>query len=203
VLVHRAAAGEACVAFVEGPPGIGKTRLLNEVRQMVADSGFRVLLARGGELEREFPFGVVRQLFEPVLVDEEARARALAGAAGAARVVFELKGDGERAADPSFASLHGLYWLTVNLTVESPLLLAVDDLHWCDRASLRFLAYLVHRLEGLPVLLACSARRSEPGVESAVLGEIASDWLTVSIQPRPTREEHPAVDRRPARSSLE
>ena len=41
----------------------------------------------------------------------------------------------------------------MNLSAEAPLLLAVDDLHWCDRASLRFLAYLTRRLEGLPVLV--------------------------------------------------
>ena len=40
---------------------------------------------------------------------------------------------------------------------------AVDDLHWCDRASLRFLAYLVRRLEGLPVLVLASLR-SEPSI---------------------------------------
>ena len=56
----------------------------------------------------------------------------------------------------------GLYWLTVNLAAEGPLLLAVDDLHWCDRPSLRFLAYLVRRLEGLPV-----ARRRQPAAGRA------------------------------------
>ena len=185
-LVRQAVAGEAGVALVEGPAGIGKTRLLIEVRERAAEAGFRILRARGGELEREFAFGLVRQLFEPVLVDEEARGRALAGAAVAAEPVFELKGDGgEVAGDPSFALLHGLYWLTVNLSADRPLLVAVDDLQWCDRASLRFLAYLVRRLEGLPVLGAISVRSSEPGPESAALGEIASYPLTVSIQPRP------------------
>ena len=60
--------------------------------------------------------------------------------------------------DASFAALHGLYWLTVNLAGGRPLLLAIDDLHWADRPSLRFLAYLARRLEGLPVLVAASLR---------------------------------------------
>ena len=69
---------------------------------------------------------------------------------------------GDAGGDVSFAVLHGLYWLTVNLSAERPLLLAVDDLQWCDHPSLRFLAYLARRLDGLPVLVACGVRSSEP-----------------------------------------
>ena len=115
-----------------------------------------MLAARGSELEREFPFGVVRQLFEPALADAGLRASACStGAAAPAAPIFEaVAGRGAATqADASFAVLHGLYWLTVNLRAEQPLLLVVDDLHWCDRPSLRFLAYLVRRLEGLPVLV--------------------------------------------------
>ena len=111
----------------------------------------RVLSARGGELEREFPFGVVRQLFEPLLVDRELAERVLAGSARSAVPVFDAvpAPAEDDQSDSSFAALHGLYWLTVNLAAEGPLLLAVDDLHWCDRPSLRFLAYIARRLEGL------------------------------------------------------
>ena len=64
-------------------------------------------------------------------------------------------------ADGSFAVLHGLYWLAVNLTAEGPLLLAVDDVQWCDGASLRFLAYLVAPARGLPVLVVGTVRTGE------------------------------------------
>src|SRR5262245_66281655 len=77
------------VALVQGPAGIGKTRLLVETRERAGSEGFRVLSARGGELERELPFGVVRQLFEPVVVDPDERARWLTGSASAAARVFE------------------------------------------------------------------------------------------------------------------
>jgi hypothetical protein len=80
---------------------------------------------------------VVRQLFEPLLGRE--RRRALAGAAATAEAVFTAPA-GADPADSSFAALHELYWLAANLTEEGPLALVVDDLHWCDRASLRFLA---------------------------------------------------------------
>jgi DNA-binding CsgD family transcriptional regulator len=186
-LIEGAVAGEAHVALVEGPAGIGKTRLVAEARRRAADTGMQVLAARGGELEREFAFGVVHQLFEPVLAVEERRERLLSGAAAAAAVVFGAADSGptDPTADGSFAVLHGLFWLTLNLGTERPLLLAVDDLHWCDRSSLRFLAYLVRRLESLPVLVVCGLRPSEPGVDTALLGDIASDPLTVPVQPGP------------------
>lgn len=191
-LIDEAAAGQARVALIEGPAGIGKTRLVAEARERATARGFRVLAAQGGELEREFSFGVVRQLFEPELVRDEPRA--LAGAAGPARAVFEPAAGREATepvADPSFASLHGLYWVTLNLSEDGPLLLAIDDLQWCDPPSLRFLAYLRRRLEGLPVLVMCGLRTSRLELDEALLAEIASDPLSVPIRPRPLSE--PAV----------
>ncbi|MGH2949118.1 MAG: ATP-binding protein, partial [Solirubrobacteraceae bacterium] len=61
-LVDSARAGEGRAALIEGPAGIGKSALLAQVRR--GASGALVLAARCSELEREFPFGVVRQLFE-------------------------------------------------------------------------------------------------------------------------------------------
>ena len=182
--ITDAAAGRAGLVLIEGPAGIGKSRLIAEARRRAAESGLIVLSARGGELERDFPFGVVRQLFEPRLADDAVRARVFTGAAAAAAAVFGLPGEQHDASgDGSFASLHGLYWLTVNLCAEAPLLLAVDDLHWCDRASLRYLTYVAHRLEGLPVLMVGSQRPSEPGADEALLAELAGDPGAQALSP--------------------
>ncbi len=137
--------GTASLVLVEGPAGIGKSRLLGEARALAEEHELYVCSARGGELERDFPFGVVRQLFESQLVDDSERSRLLAGAAKAAAPVFGGHGAveaGEAVGEGTFAVLHGLYWLTINLCSSRALMLAVDDLHWCDRASLRFLAYV-------------------------------------------------------------
>ena len=58
--------------------------------------------------------------------------------------------------------MHGLYWLTANLADRRPLLIAVDDVHWADEASLRWLAYLAPRLEGLAVAVLLALRPDEP-----------------------------------------
>jgi DNA-binding CsgD family transcriptional regulator len=184
-LVQDAVDARPVVAVVEGPAGIGKTRLLSEARGKARAAGFAVLAARGSDLERELPFGVVRQLFEPVLVDPAERARWLSGSAAAAARVFEPPEDERTAGDPSFGTLHGLYWLTANLAAERPLLLAIDDLHWCDRASLRFIAYLERRLEGLRAFVATALRTGE---DSTLISEVAHDPAALAI-PLPALSE--------------
>ncbi|MGQ0575040.1 MAG: helix-turn-helix transcriptional regulator [Pseudonocardia sp.] len=179
-LLAEAVAGSGRLVLVEGPAGVGKTRLLAEARERAAGS-MSVLVARAGELEREFPFGVVRQLFEGVLTEPAIREAAMAGAAHAAQAVFEQVG-GESG---SFAALHGLYWLTLNLADQRPLLLVIDDLQWCDRPSLRFLAYLSRRLEGAPILVAATWRVSRPGTDPVLLAGIADDPTTAVLRPAP------------------
>ncbi len=188
VEIERAAGGEGRLVVVEGPAGIGKSRLLAEARRR-AESSMRVLSARGGELEGEFAFGVVRQLLEAELAAPGRRAALLVGAAAPAAAVFGAPeagaGEGEGA---SFASLHGLFWLVLGLAEERPLLLAVDDLHWCDRPSLLFLAYLARRLESQPILLLTGLREAEPGADAALLAEIARDPSATNVRPGPLTE---------------
>lgn len=197
-LLEEAAGGRARLALIEGRAGIGKSRLLAELRALAdADAagsggaatagGVRVLTARASEFERELPFGIVRQLFEPLAHDAELADRYLAGAAASARPALTAVDatPGDAAHDSSFAVLHGLYWLVVNLAAEQPLLLSIDDLHWCDRGSLRFLAYLLRRVEDQPVLIATTLRSTEPGTDAALLAELAHDPATVSVRPGP------------------
>ncbi|HEX8104708.1 MAG TPA: AAA family ATPase, partial [Solirubrobacteraceae bacterium] len=189
-LLAEAAAGEGRVALIEGPAGVGKTRLLAEARRRAARADTVVLYARAGEVERDFPFGVVRQLLEEPLADPERRRALLSGAAAPAAAVFGAMGDEDAAdaggaADAGFAVLHGLFWVALNLAADRPLMLAVDDLHWCDRPSLRFLAYLVRRLEGLPVLVAVTLRTGEQPADATLLDEILHDPATVPVRPGP------------------
>ena len=182
----------ARMALIDGAAGIGKTTLLSEARTIAASDGIRVLNGRGSVLEREFPFGVVRQLFEPALVDSKVRKQAFTGAAAGAAAIFDFGGEGEaEAADGSgFAVLHGLYWLTLNLAGEDPLLLAVDDLHWVDNPSLRFLAYLLRRVEDLPI-----ARGRGDAPERARHGS-GADGRALGRSSEPRREAGRAEPRR-------
>jgi DNA-binding CsgD family transcriptional regulator len=196
-LVEAAREGNGAFAVIEGSAGIGKTRLLAEARAIGTDMGLRVLSARGGELEREFAFGIVRQLFEPLLASASAddRAELLAGAAGLAAPLFGESALAETPAaeDVSFAVLHGLYWLAANAAFAQPTLLVVDDLHWADAPSLRWLVHLVRRLDGLPLLLAAGTRPPEQSEQAALMTELLTDPAAVVLRPGTLNPESVAV----------
>jgi hypothetical protein len=89
----RARTGRGSFVVIEGPAGIGKTAVLLAARTAAAGQDMRVLRSRGAELERDFAFGVVRQLFEPVLAEAAPAERAdwLQGAAGVAAGLLDSR----------------------------------------------------------------------------------------------------------------
>jgi predicted ATPase len=184
--VAAACAGRGGVVVVEAPAGQGKTALLRALRSDAAGAGMRVLTAVGAEFERDFPFGIVQQLFAAELRrdDPERHARLFAGAAELARAAFEIRAVSHDAADVSYGRLHGLYWLAANLSDEQPLALAVDDAHWADAPSLRFLDVLARRVEELPILLVVSARPAEPGAEQDLLDSLVAGPTTHVVRPQ-------------------
>ena len=93
----EAVGGAGGILLIEGAAGIGKTTLLDQLRRRACALAMTVQTARGGELERGFGFGVVRQLLEAALVGAAAteRDRLLAGAARLAEPVFTDVSDSE------------------------------------------------------------------------------------------------------------
>jgi hypothetical protein len=191
--ISTASTGSGSALIVEGVAGIGKTRLLAQGCALGARAGLRILRASCGEFEAAYPWGMVRQVFDCIVRDDSAVGpRRFLRDAG--RLALPALGLGVAAGggkDDEFALLHGLYWLTADMTRESALLIAVDDLHWSDRPSLRFAAHLIRRLEGLPVLLMMSARPPRPtgqrehGDPDHVLASIRAQGLTTVISPGP------------------
>ncbi|HEX2084372.1 MAG TPA: AAA family ATPase, partial [Solirubrobacteraceae bacterium] len=164
-VVAGAAQGRGALAVVEGDPGIGKTTLLRAALEAAGSAGLELLTGRGGELERDLTFGVVRQLLEA-----PARAHGLGGAARPAAAVLGLEAPQGEADEPSL--VHALYWACADLAAR-PLCVAVDDAHWADAASLRWLVYLARRLDELPVALLVAARTGEPGAPQPLLDALA------------------------------
>jgi DNA-binding CsgD family transcriptional regulator len=177
-VLEAARGGAGRVLVIEGHLGLGKSQLVSAARGFAQGTGMQVLTARGSELERHFPFGGVLQLFEPRLAEAESEERELL-TSGAAALTDELFHPGRPAGsldqdDETFALMHGLYWLTANLAERAPLLIAVDDAHWIDGPTLRFLHYLAQRLAGLPVAVALARRPHEGRVQASVLDTLAA-----------------------------
>jgi DNA-binding CsgD family transcriptional regulator len=181
-VLGAAAAGIGSAVLIEGPPGIGKTTVLARARLLARERGMRVLSARGSALERDFAMGIVRQALEPAA--RAAGEWAFAGAGSLARgALLEVT---ESIEATPFGVLHGLYWFVANLAARAPVLLAVDDAHWSDEPSARFLGFLARRIESLPVALVITTRDRAPdaGV-SEVLAELRTDPLVEVVALRP------------------
>jgi DNA-binding CsgD family transcriptional regulator len=191
--VAGAAAGRGSLVLVEGAAGIGKTTLLRAACAESGAPGGRVLTARGLALEGGFSYGIVRQLLEPV--------RAAAGSGewdglldGAARLaarVFDGAETGPVEDDVPYAVMHGLYWLVANLAARGPLVIAVDDAHWADEPSLRWLAHLAARIEGLPAALLLAVRNG-PG-QPAIVGELRACPACTPLQLGPLEAQATAA----------
>ena len=176
--LHRAQGGDGALLLVQGPPGIGKTELAREARAAAARAGVMTLEAKASELERPFAFGVVRQLLEPVVGGAYGGEDLFAGAAEPAARLFEADDGGGTRSDADFDALHSLYWLIVNLSDRAPVLVSVDDCQWADRDSLRFLSYLGHRLDGLPVAMLLAGRPPDGAAT-----DTASLWAQIASRP--------------------
>lgn len=184
---RNAGEGSGRLVVVAGPGGIGKSRLLAAGRASAKAQGLRVLSARCSELERSFPFGAVRQLFEPLLRAEPDDAL-FEGAAALAAPLFEPGSGAPDDEDTLFSRLHGLHWLVANLAAREPLLLSVDDAHWADEASLRFLTFLATRIAELPAVLLVGTRPADDPTADPAVGALLTDPEALQLRPPPLSE---------------
>lgn len=178
-----AAGGAGQAVLLRGPAGIGKTRLLaaalDELDRTTA-TVLTVTCAEGAVAAYE----VARALFAPLWPDGGAGESGLL--TGSARLALPalVPGRGDSPSD-TYSVMHGLSWLVAGLAVRGPVVLAVDDVQWCDETSLHWLGFLLRRAEDLPVLV-LAAQRTGPGEPGpAALAELgaAANCLAVDLAP--------------------
>jgi hypothetical protein len=153
------AMGPAALVFV-GEPGIGKTTLWRATVELERSRGGHVLVAQPAEAEAQMAFGVLADLVEPVFESvvpqlPEPQRHGLA-------VALLREAPGPDPLDPRAVSTAMLSVLRL-LAAKGPVLVAIDDLQWIDRASARVLEFVVRRLDGLPVGVVACERNSDHG----------------------------------------
>jgi DNA-binding CsgD family transcriptional regulator len=190
-VVEAAAAGRGGVVVIGAAAGMGKTSLVDAAAQMAAERRLGVLRARGMELETGYGYGIVRQLFERPLAELRGGLRSVAGAARLATAA--VAGDldpGLPTADPH-AVLNGLYWVAVDMSRQSGVVICVDDAHWADEASLRWLAYLASRIDDEHIAVVAAARTADmrEGIPAVVLDALLAADSTASVRPGPLSED--------------
>ena len=183
----RAAAGSGGIVVIEGAAGIGKSSLLGETAELAEAEGWpssvRAALRWSGSSRSAWCSSSWRRCIEP-LTDRE-RDRAFAGAAGLARPLFEEVPDRATGGGSPVRRFHGLHWLCARLAEERPLALLVDDAHWADEHSLRFLAYLAARIEEIPACAILAVRTGEAAAAPDALAELIEHEPRVVVRPPP------------------
>ena len=168
-LLERLSEDEGGTLFLVGEPGIGKTALIAELRSRARARGVTVLSARAAEFESGLPFAVVVDALEPHLASVAAEQLPL-GDAERSLIAALFPSLGVPAADGGQRLLRALGSLLEALARAGPLVLALDDLHWADDASLDLVCRLVHRGLDTPVLLVLASRpvQSAPRLLAAI-----------------------------------
>ena len=175
---HAAAAQHGALVLIEGESGVGKTRLAHEALAAIAARGARVIAVAAYGGEQGLAYGVLARLAREAL-GEEPPALEPSLRAQLAHVLGELgpaPADGLSDPGAQVRFLEAIGALLAGALAASGGAVFVDDLQWCDPASLEALAFLARRLSQRPLLLLGACRTDEPDPERryarfAALGE--------------------------------
>ena len=168
-VLRQAALGEPAVVLVAGEAGVGKSRFVAELLARRAPPGARVLAGQcSGFAPGSLPYapiaGALRQLLRAGEDEED-----LLGEAGQAvgLLLPELTAAGRAAGAGGPVALdQGRMFAQLEAVLDkvsapAPLLLVIEDLHWADRSSLEFLAYLYYGLGWQRLAIVCTYRDDE------------------------------------------
>ncbi len=177
-LLDESCAGAYRFVALSGEPGIGKTSVLSQLGRHAIARECLVLEGRASELERELPFGLVVDAFDAYLESLDARTydRLAADGLGELASVFPaLRSLGAGASEPRtaaerFRAHHAVRELMERLAARQPLLLALDDVHWSDGASLELMGHLLRRPAQAAVMVVVAFRtgQADPALFAAI-----------------------------------
>ncbi|MGH9044819.1 MAG: ATP-binding protein [Acidimicrobiales bacterium] len=153
--------------LIEGYPGLGKTALINSACRLAERVGIDVLCARASPLESGARFGVARQLFEAARAQFQVEIPAPL-LNGCVTPALSSPPQGVAVGDGWFIDVLAELGTSLSgLAATKGLLIAIDDLQWCDAESMMWLEYLSRRLEHRPLWLMAATLPRRVGRDSA------------------------------------
>jgi DNA-binding SARP family transcriptional activator len=162
---RRAQAGRGQVVIVEGEPGEGKTRLLDELLGRARLDDATVAATRAVPQDASVPWGALAGLLASGLAEAPGLAAAPPEALAALAQIDPDLGVRYRPAGIPIATGDALGAAVRAVSAERPLLLAVDDAQWLDAQTLTTLPALARDVASRPVLLLLGIARGSPAVE--------------------------------------
>jgi DNA-binding CsgD family transcriptional regulator len=156
---------------------MGKTRLHDTAVEAARERDLLVVRAAGAELEQNLAFGVAGQLLRSLLNEVSGAQRRALLADAPRRVLMLEQAEPTRDEDPvedQLAVSHGLFTVLAAAVESSAAVLTIDDLQWCDTASLQLVLYLLHRLDELQLALLITQRPASDESSNEALMHIAA-----------------------------
>lgn len=143
------------ILLLTGEPGIGKTRLLEEIAATIESFHGCVLWGRGFEAEMVRPYGVWIDAFRSIASNEAALPAKLGG------LLPELGTASNEFKDRSQLFDAAVQFLTQLAAKSKRVAVILDDIQWLDEASTALLHYCVRLVSNVSVLWACAVRNKE------------------------------------------
>ena len=167
-LLAHLTGGTGHVVLIEGEPGIGKSRLMQELAAYARGRGLRTLTTRCYEIERAMPYQPVIDLVTQAAELAPAVTLQKLAPVSLAEIAALVPALAERVAVPRLSSdfpearrarmFRAIAQLLEALAGGRQLVVMVDDLQWADDASAQFLHFLARQTAGQPLLLLCAYR---------------------------------------------
>jgi DNA-binding SARP family transcriptional activator len=162
--------GQGQLALISGEPGIGKSRLAQEIALVARQQGFRLLTAHCYQVEQTIPYQPLIDLAGQVMVRDDSWQQlapvwlreltillpemgAVAATATATATLSDMPNDSHQV-----RLFQAIFHLFANRANRDRLLLVIEDIHWADPATLQCLHYLARHIAQVPIALIFTLR---------------------------------------------
>lgn len=191
-LIECVAAGDGGTLVIHGPAGIGKTELLDHLCELAQARGLALLHVSCAAELRDIPLFEVSRALRSFVTQLEASEASLLGGLerDLAPLLDELGPDGDSrewsesdSARAAARTNEALAILLGRLSRHRPVVVAVDDVHWGDRSTVRLLRWLRRQLDSDAVLIALSLRDDEPLAADGELAALIAGATRLEVGP--------------------